>query len=223
MTSVRGLLTQPATCRLLPEQTAGPYHRGVHPARHDITEGRPGVPLRLGLRLTDGDGRTPLQDAVVDVWQADASGRYSGFLPMPHRPDGAPSLAADDVPTDEVAPQESYLRGSQRTDGGGVCWFATIWPGWYSGRTVHVHVTAGLPDGRTVTTQLYFPDELNDEVLSTPPYDERGRRDTTNTTDSSYADGGAASTLRLVRDDDGWTGMLCLAVAQGAGRQEGER
>ena len=208
------LLADEGACRLLPEQTEGPYHRSVHPERVDITEDRPGVALQLALRLLDADGRTPLAGAVVDVWQADAGGRYSGFPPMPVKDDDAP-LQAEDVPDDVVAPQETFLRGSQRTDADGICAFTTLWPGWYSGRTVHVHVSAGLPDGRSATTQLYFPDELNDQVLARPEYgDDRGARDTTNATDSIYADGGEASTLRLERDGAGWAAWLCFTVGR---------
>lgn len=206
------LLADEVACRPLPEQTEGPYHRAVHPQRTDITEGRPGVPLQLALRLLDADGRTPLVGAVVDVWQADAGGRYSGFLPMPVTSDDAP-LQAENVPDDLVAPQETFLRGSQRTDDDGVCMFETIWPGWYSGRTVHIHASARLADRRSATTQLYFPDELNDEVLARPEYrDDRGARDTTNATDSIYADGGQAGTLRLQRDGAGWAAWLCFMI-----------
>jgi protocatechuate 3,4-dioxygenase beta subunit len=133
------VLSAAAGCRLLPQQAEGPYHRLVHPERTDIAEGRPGVPLRLALRLLDADGRTPLAGAAVDVWQADASGRYSGYPAMPVKDDDVP-LRAEDVPDDVVAPAETFLRGSQRTDDDGVCAFETVWPGWYSGRTVHVHV-----------------------------------------------------------------------------------
>jgi protocatechuate 3,4-dioxygenase beta subunit len=206
------VLSAAAGCRLLPEQAEGPYHRPVHPERSDITEGRPGVPLRLALRLLDADGRTPLAGAVVDVWQADADGRYSGYPVMPVKDDDAP-LRAEDVPDDVVAPAETFLRGSQRADDDGVCAFETVWPGWYSGRTVHVHATARLPDGRTVTTQLYFPDDLDDEVLARPEYrDDRGARDTTNGTDSIYAGGGRDSTLTLERDGAGRAGWLCFTV-----------
>jgi protocatechuate 3,4-dioxygenase beta subunit len=208
------VLSAPAGCRLVPAQAEGPYHRPIHPERKDIIEGRVGAPLRLALRLLDADRRTALAGAVVDVWQADAAGRYSGYTPMPVKHDDVP-LRAQDVPDDVVAPSETFLRGSQRTDDDGVCTFETIWPAGYSGRTVHVHATIRLPDGRTVTTQLYFPDDLNDEVLARPEYrDDRGTRDTTNDTDSIYADGGGDSTLTLERDRAGWAGWLCFTVGQ---------
>lgn len=74
----------------------GPYHRAAHPERTHITEGRPGVPLQLALRLLHADGRTPPAGAVIDVWQA------------------------ENVPDDLVAPQETFLRRGQRTDEDGI-------------------------------------------------------------------------------------------------------
>lgn len=211
------LATARPACRVLPEQTEGPYHTRAHPERVDITEGREGMPLRVGLRLLDPDAVTPLRDAVVEVWQADATGRYSGFERAEPRADGTP-LFAEEAPTEHVAPQETFLRGSQRTDDAGTCQFRTIWPGWYSGRTIHIHAIIHLGDGRMVTTQLYFPDELNDEVLATGPYAGRGPRDTTNATDVIYAGGGDDTVLGLERRDAGWSGVLCLALAEDAGR-----
>lgn len=211
------LATAPATCRVMPEQTEGPYHRQVHPERVDITEGLEGMPLRVVLRLLGPDAITPLRDVVVEVWQADATGRYSGFARVEPHADGTP-VAAEEVSTEQVSPHETFLRGSQRTDAAGTCQFQTIWPGWYSGRTVHVHMSAHLGQGRTVTTQLYFPDELNDEVLATGPYADRGPRDTTNATDTIYAEGGADTVLQLERKDAGWSGVLCLALAEDASR-----
>jgi protocatechuate 3,4-dioxygenase beta subunit len=203
-------------CRVLPEQTEGPYHRQAPPERVDITEDCEGMPLRVGLRLLDTDAVTPLRDAVVEVWQADATGRYSGFARVEPHADGTP-LAAEEISDEQVAPQETFLRGSQRTDAAGTCQFRTIWPGWYSGRTIHIHVIVHLGGGRTVTTQLYFPDELNAEVLATWPYAERGPQDTTNATDTIFPGGGDDTILQLERRDAGWSGVLCLALAEGAG------
>ena len=210
------LATARPACHVLPEQVEGPYHRRGHPDRRDITEGCEGTPLRVGLRLLAPDAVTPLREVVVEVWQADATGRYSGFGRAEPRADDTP-LAAEEAPTEEVAPHETFLRGSQRTDEAGTCWFRTIWPGWYSGRTVHVHAIVHLGDGRTVTTQLYFPDELNDEILASGPYAGRGPRDTTNATDTIFAGGGANTVLELVREGAGWSGVLCLALAEDAG------
>src|SRR4051794_41129785 len=91
------LLSMAPSCRLLVEQDEGPYHRDLDVARGDITEDREGVPLRIGLRFLTR-GSTPLAGALVEVWQADREGRYSGF------------------PAETSPPGETFLRGSQRTD-----------------------------------------------------------------------------------------------------------
>ncbi|WP_405105809.1 hypothetical protein OG559_19760 [Micromonospora sp. NBC_01405] len=198
------------TCRLLVEQTRGPYHRAVHPERREITEDRDGLPLRLGLRLLAADATTPLADVLVEVWQADHVGRYSGFQPFEARPGQV--VTSESVPQDVIAPGETYLRGSQRTDERGMCAFNTIYPGWYASRTVHIHLIAHLGDC-SVTTQLYFPDTVTDEVFSRPPYRGRPQRDTTNATDSIFADGGEQMILDLQGGPTtGYTGVLCLVL-----------
>ena len=140
------LESMPPWCRLLVEQDEGPYHRDIEVERRDITEGREGVPLRVGLRFL-GPSSSPLVGALVEVWQADAGGAYSGF------------------PAETSAPGETFLRGSQHTDSRGLCAFDTIYPGWYPGRTAHIHLIAHVGESGAVTTQLFFPDTVTDEVL----------------------------------------------------------
>ena len=204
------LTSRAATCTLWPEQTLGPYHRDVHPERRDITESRPGLPLRVGLRLVAADDEAPCAGVLVEVWQADHEGRYSGFQPFHPEPGQVVSSAT--VPHEVVAPGESFLRGAQRTDGHGLCAFDTIYPGWYASRTVHIHVIAHV-GGRSAITQLYFPDEVTDAVFATPPYRGRPGRDTTNDTDSIFVDGGERTVLQLIGDaTTGFTGVLCMTV-----------
>jgi protocatechuate 3,4-dioxygenase beta subunit len=206
------LVSRPAVCGLWPEQTEGPYHREAPPERTDITEDRPGVPLRLGLRLLVAQAATPLAGALVEVWHADHEGRYSGFQPFQARPGQV--VTSESVPRETVAPGETFLRGLQPTDQRGMCAFRTIYPGWYSSRTVHIHLRAHLGE-RTATTQLYFPDEVTDGVFTVSPYAGRPRRDTTNDTDSIFTEeGGEAAVLHLVGSvTAGYTGALCFAVA----------
>ena len=182
------------SCRLLVEQDEGPYHRDLDVERRDITEGHEGVPLRLGLRFM-GPGSSPLAGALVEVWQADAEGRYSGF------------------PVETSAPGDTFLRGSQHTDARGLCAFHTIYPGWYPGRTLHIHLIARVGESRSVTTQLFFPDAVSDEVLSQPGYAARGERDTTNATDTIFANHGDQTMLTLTPDGAGFIGLLCATVA----------
>ena len=207
---VRLLAEQQVSCRLWPQQTEGPYRRDVQLERRDITEDRDGLPLRLALRLLDAGTGSPLIGAEVEVWQADHEGHYSGFAPFSAGPGQV--VTSESVPRDVVAPSETFLRGSQRTDDRGMCAFDTIYPGWYSSRTVHIHLALELGD-RHAVTQLYFPDELTDRVFARPPYAGRPARDTTNATDSIFRDGGERTVLHLVGDVvRGLTGLLCLAI-----------
>ena len=208
---VEVLAAQPVSCRLWPEQTAGPYDRPENPERRDITEECVGLALRVGLRLVDAQSGAPLVGVPVEVWHADHNGRYAGFAPFTPRPGEVVTSAS--VPNELVAPSETWLRGMQRTDQEGMCVFETIYPGWYASRTVHIHVAARLPTGRRAVSQLYFPDELTDQVFARPPYAGRPPRDTTNVNDSIFADGGERTMLRLTGDPaDGLTGVLCLAI-----------
>lgn len=207
---VQFLAEQEMSCRLWPEQTEGPYHRTVPPERRDVTEDREGAALRVGLRLVDATTGDPLNGVRVEIWQADHEGRYSGFAPFRTRPGQVITSAA--VPRDIVAPSETFLRGSQQTDRRGMCAFDTVFPGWYPSRTAHIHVSVQLEDHRAVT-QLYFDDELTDEVLACPPYADHPPRDTTNATDSIFAEGGARTVLNVIGDPVGpMTGALCLGL-----------
>ena len=187
------LVSTAPSCRLLVEQDEGPYSRDLDLERRDITEGREGVPLRVGLRLLSSDGG-PLAGALVDVWHADREGQYSGF------------------PAETSAPGETFLRGSEQTDARGLCAFDTIYPGWYPGRTVHIHLIAQVGESRSVTTQLFFPEAATDAVLAKPGYAARGERDTTNATDTIFANHGDETTLTLTGDGAGYVGVLCATV-----------
>jgi len=114
-------------------QTEGPFFKPSSPERADLIEaGMAGQPIELvGFVLTRAC--RPAANALLDLWQADASGDYdnSGFR----------------------------LRGHVRADGEGRYRFRTIVPGAYEGRTRHLHVKVAPPTGRLLTTQLYFPGE----------------------------------------------------------------
>ena len=112
-----------ATCQLLAEQEEGPYRRGAQPRRRDVVDGRPGLPLRLGLRLRRRDGAVAA-GAEVEIWHCDALGRYSGYPP------NDPAVIVDPRPQRaEYLPDESFLRGRQSTDDDGAVEFHTIHPG----------------------------------------------------------------------------------------------
>jgi len=192
-------------CRVWPEQMEGPYYRSDPPTRRDIVEDRDGVLLALGLRLVDADG-APVGEAAVDVWHCDALGRYSGFPP----PDPT-GTTADEEARAEYVPDRMFLRGRQHTDDAGMVELRTIYPGWYPGRTVHVHLLVRAGD-EVFTSQLYFPDAVSDHVLAGAPYRERPGRDTTNETDEILPTGGETAFLDVVAAGDGYLAACCLLV-----------
>ncbi len=169
----------PATdlCLLTPEQTAGPFYLPVELLREDITEDRPGLPLRLRIAVADVTTCQPLANAAVDIWHCDAQGFYSGVAARP----GAGANEEGD------SGSGTFLRGIQLTDDDGVAEFITIYPGWYSGRAVHIHMMVHVggtaeaegiatPEGSPIGTyegghvahvgQLYFEDAVSDEVFA---------------------------------------------------------
>ena len=187
------------TCLLVPEQTEGPFYIDVGLERRDITEGLAGHPLRLGIRVVD-EACNALPGAVVDVWHCDTDGDYSAFS------DGAGS-------SDDGGEGTTFLRGSQVADADGIVEFATNYPGWYRGRTVHIHAKVRLDDTEILTTQLYFPDDVSDEIFTEDPYAARGERDTRNEDDSIAGDPAAAGNLLAVSAaGDGSLGLVVLGV-----------
>jgi protocatechuate 3,4-dioxygenase beta subunit len=189
------------TCVLTPELTEGPYYLDGQLLRRDITEGKPGVPLRLQIAVQDTTDCSPLANAAVEIWHCDAQGAYSGVSGQ--NPGGGSADTAG----------ETFLRGIQLTDDQGLVSFDTIFPGWYAGRTVHIHMKvevdgqivdvaedpdATAVDGETYegemtvhTGQLFFDDALTDEILMTEAYQrDSSQGHITNDEDSIFGDHG---------------------------------
>jgi protocatechuate 3,4-dioxygenase beta subunit len=118
------------------------------------------------------------------------------------------------TPTDDA----EYLRGAQAVDPNGIVRFTTIYPGWYVGRTTHIHCKVHLDRKTVLTTQLYFDDNLTDEIYLDPPYADRPARDTRNDTDSLYDDVGLLTTQR---GGEGWLAAINLGVDLGSGISRG--
>jgi protocatechuate 3,4-dioxygenase beta subunit len=183
------------SCVLTPEMTEGPFFVEGDRVRRNITEGKPGLPLALRLTVLDVSTCKPIKGAAVDIWHCDAGGDYSGT-----------SVQSSGTRT--------FLRGIQRTNRNGVALFKTIYPGWYPGRTVHIHVKVFL-GGRTVHTgQLFFPDTLTDAVYRRAPYSSRGARTTRNASDSIFLNGGRRSLLKLAKSGSGYVGRITMGVSR---------
>ena len=179
-------------CVLSPELTEGPYFIEHAKVRRDITEGLPGAPLALRLRVFDAATCKPIEGAAVDIWHASAGGSYSA----------AASGAAG----------RTYLRGIQRTDARGLARFDTIYPGWYPGRAVHIHVKVHVGGNAVHTGQLFFRDAFTARVYKRAPYRARGGPDVPNAADSIYAAGGSRSLLSMRTAGRGYAGAISMGV-----------
>ena len=192
-----------ATCVLTPEVTEGPYWIDTRLTRYDVREGRPGLPLVLQFAIVNAKTCRPIRNADVEIWHADASGEYSGF-------DGGSSGGG---PGGGSGPQTKtrYLRGHQRSDALGKASFLTIFPGWYRGRTPHVHmkVHVGSADRVVHTGQVFFNEAIQASVYRTGAYAGRGQPDTPHARDMIYAQaGGSRAVVRLRRRPGGARGYL---------------
>ncbi len=189
--ALRAMPSTPA-CVLTTEQEEGPYYIDDQHLRRDITEGKPGVPLRLKIALMHAKRCTPLPDAALDIWHCDALGVYSGFTA--NHPGGPP-------PGDKrTVDATRFLRGVQTTDSNGMAEFATIYPGWYQGRTIHIHLKVHTAGHVSHTGQLFFPEDITARIAQLQPYAKHQDVHLT-TQDEDF----------VFEDEHGASGMLTLA------------
>ena len=191
-------------CIATPAQTEGPFFADTRLNRSDIRSDpadksvKDGVPLALTLRVSSvtAKGCLPLAGAMVDVWHCDAAGAYSD--------------------SDRSTAGKGFLRGYQMTDGVGAARFATIYPGWYPGRAVHIHfkvrVMAGPALGHEFTSQLYFDDAVSDRVFTRRPYSARGKPDMRNHDDGLFRRGGTRLLVALAESRGGYAGEFSVGI-----------
>jgi protocatechuate 3,4-dioxygenase beta subunit len=188
-TTTQAATTTTPDCVLTPEVTEGPYYLDLDLMRRDITEGRPGLPFDLAVKVVDADSCRAIEGAAVDVWHCDAEGVYSG-------------VQGDDG---------TFLRGVQVCDAAGTASFATIFPGWYTGRAVHIHLKV-IQGGQTWTGQLFFDDATLDRVYALEPYSSRGPADTPNSADGIFAEGGGSTVVATDVGGDRASGQVTVGV-----------
>jgi protocatechuate 3,4-dioxygenase beta subunit len=205
------LLAGSGTCVLTHETIAGPTWFDAHAVRTDIREDRPGVSLDVAFRVVQLPACTPVAQAVVDLWQCDALGIYSGFTGAEPGQGGHPG-GRDEYGDAESAATDpaTYLRGTQVTGADGVVRFSTVYPGWYPTRTAHLHLKVHLDGATVLTTQLFFDDAVSDEVYAgSDPYRQHADRDTRNDRDAFYD---ATALLTTARSASGWLAATTLGV-----------
>jgi protocatechuate 3,4-dioxygenase beta subunit len=197
----------PPACVARPAQTEGPYFVDERLNRSDIRSDpkdgviKPGIPLALALGVSriEAGKCVPLRGAQVDIWHCDADGIYSDVTDPHFKTLG-----------------QRFFRGYQLTDAAGVARFATIYPGWYPGRTVHIHfkirTEPTAPKGYAFTSQLYFDDGFTDRVFAKAPYATRGPRTTRNEADEIYPDGGPQLMLAPTATRDGYAATFAIGL-----------
>ncbi len=198
------------SCVTRPALTEGPFFVDELLNRSDIRSDpsnntvKPGAPLKLKFNLGKVSGSTcaALPGAFVDIWHTDAAGGYSDVNGQ-----GNPNNSG-----------QKFLRGYQLTDSNGAVEFTTIYPGWYSGRTVHIHykvrLFAGAARTYDFTSQVFFDDTLTDQVFTQAPYNTRGARNTRNSNDGIYQSGGTSVLLDLTADGaGGYTSSYNIGLA----------
>ncbi|MDQ6857902.1 MAG: intradiol ring-cleavage dioxygenase [Chloroflexota bacterium] len=196
------------SCVVRPALTEGPYFVDERLARSDIRSDpangtvRPGTPLRLTFLVSrvSGTSCAALASATVDVWHCDALGVYSD--------------ASD--PSFGSTKGTKFLRGYQATDSRGQASFLTIWPGWYQGRAVHIHfkirTTAANGQVSDFTSQLFFTETLNDQVLAQSPYSQKTGSRLRNEGDGIFQGSGGKLTLSPEKNADGYTATFDIGL-----------
>ena len=162
------------------DETGTAFHRSDVRANLDGTNVQVGLPLHLGLTVAQviNGVITPMPNAYVYIWSCNALGVYS-----------------DEA--SENSSSDTYLRGYQVTNAHGNVQFTTLYSGWYSGRTPHIHIRVRLyGNGTSATptydfeTQLFYDQALTTEVFHRVyPYTTRPVPDTLNSADRVYTGG----------------------------------
>jgi protocatechuate 3,4-dioxygenase beta subunit len=207
-TQISSTASTTVDCVVRPELTIGPYFVDEQLNRSDIRSDssdnsvKEGVPLTLNIIVASvgNNSCTSIEGAQVDIWHCDAQGQYSGV-----------SAQGSDTTG------QNFLRGYQLTDADGAVQFQTIYPGWYSGRAVHIHFTIRTQGANGAdyqfTSQFFFDDALTDQVHALEPYASKGQRDIRNSDDNIFSGGGDQLLLNLQGDTtNGYTGSMSIGL-----------
>ena len=201
-------LLNAGACVATPAEMEGPYPLDLSQKqqffRKDIKEGKPGVPLTVTFKVINFNNKcVPVANIRVDAWQCDADGLYSGHA----------NQTGHNKPPQDLR-GKTFLRGIQLTDVNGEVTFETIYPGWYPGRAVHIHMNFFVNSKKAFTTQAAFPDAQTKEVFSKNSI-YGGQADTVNATDQGIFSDGVPYQLFTITPNSttgGYDAFLLIAL-----------
>jgi protocatechuate 3,4-dioxygenase beta subunit len=170
-------MTKSEASQASPEMVEGPYYSKGGEYRANLREGQAGQKLDLTITVVNAENGEPIAGVDVDLWHCNATGHYSGY---DVNPDELPENISNGQPATN---DDTYLRGKLTTDAQGQVTFQTIYPGWYTLRTPHIHLKIFEGETCNTTTQLYLPEDLNQELYKTADYARNAEQDTFNNTD----------------------------------------
>jgi len=211
------------SCLLSPETTDGPYYVGGEYIRTDVAEDQAGIPLYLDYQVIDVDTCEPIPEIHLELWHCNATGVYGGVV----APGNGDINDASNI-------DNTFLRGIQPTDEDGVATFETIYPGHYTGRTVHVHLlvhtnaeplqngTLGNDVTASHVGQGYFDQDLSDAVENNSVYKVNQQPITRNENDFILAQQAQSEGVDPIHDyvllgdtvDDGIFGWLAFGISR---------
>ena len=194
------LFGEDSACTLTDRADRGPLllRRELDPHRHHRgPRRRAASPRRAGsgVRLLRAASRT----------RSSTSGTATPAASTPASSRSRPAPAAS--PT---TGSQRFLRGAQVTDADGIVQFKTIFPGWYQGRTVHIHAKVHVDNSTVLTTQVYFDEAITDSVMALEPYSSRGEQETRNADDFGFDE---SLTVALEPEGEGYVGAISFDVA----------
>jgi protocatechuate 3,4-dioxygenase beta subunit len=168
--------SQAASCLATQALTEGPYYSTDTPVRTNIAPGEVGTKTKITITVVDSRCKA-VQGARVDIWHANALGQYS---------------AVEGV-------SGNFARGTQTTNASGKVTFTTIYPGWYPGRTMHIHFKIWKKGLEVLTSQFFASDSNNSRIYTSGAYAARGNQNTPLAADRIYGSlkNPAALTLKL--------------------------
>lgn len=196
------LKSPPPECVLIPSETEGPFPLDLNENqvffRQDVTEDRAGVRHDVKMKIIGFENCLPMQNVRVNIWHCDAIGRYSGY---------------------GTEKGDTYSRGYQFTDANGEVNFITIFPGWYNGRTAHIHFQVYVSSVYKAVSQLAYPDGPKNQIyLDNPSIYTKGVDPRDVDEDGIFSDGYALqlATLTLNPVTGGYDSYLEVTI-QGSG------